>query len=109
MEHYDPEVETVDELRHLGPVGMKPTYQFRMHEDDRPASEYTKLNPQVLVITSSAMAGQRRSHQFLSPHHAAVVLSTNSAIHELRRVIDIDSWGRTAPFPSETMRSAPDT
>ena len=35
--------------------------------------------------------------------------STNAAITELRKTIDIDSWGRTAPFPYETMQSAPDT
>ena len=36
-------------------------------------------------------------------------MSTNTAITELRKTIDIDSWGRTAPFPYETMQSAPDT
>ena len=35
--------------------------------------------------------------------------STNAAITELRKTIDIDSWDRTAPFPYETMQSAPDT
>ena len=35
--------------------------------------------------------------------------STNAALTELRKTIDIDSWDRTAPFPYETMRSAPDT
>ena len=109
MEQYDHEVETADELRHLGTFGMKPPYRFGTHEDDLLASEYTKLDPQVLVIVSSAMAGQRRGHKFLSPRHAAVVSSTNAAIHELRRVIDIDSWHKTAPFPYERMRSAPDT
>ena len=109
IEQYDHEVKTVDKLRHLGTFGMKPPYRFGTHEDDPLLSEYTKLDPQVLVITSSAMAHQRRSHQFLSPGHAAVVSSTNAANHKLRRVIDIDNWGRTAPFPYETMRSAPDT
>ena len=103
MEQYDHEVETVDELQHLSTFGMKPRYGFGTHEDDTLATEYTKLDPQVLVIASSAMAGQRRGHQLLSPRHAAVVSSTNTAIHELHRVIDIDSWGRTAPFPYEIM------
>ena len=34
---------------------------------------------------------------------------TNPAIHKLRGVADIDSWQKTAPFPYDTMRSAPDT
>ena len=106
---YNREVETVDELRHLGTFGMKPPYRFGTHEDDPLASEYTKLDPQVLVIASSAMAGQRRGHQFLSQRHAAVVSNRNAAIRQLRRVIDIDSWHRTAPFPYNTMRRAPDT
>ena len=46
---------------------------------------------------------------FLSERHAGVVTSTNAAITEWRRVIDIDSWGRTAPFPYETLQSTPDT
>ena len=71
--------------------------------------QYTKLYPQVLVIASSAMAGQRRGHQFLSPFHAAVLSSTNATSHELRRVFDIDSWRKTALFPYDTLRSAPDT
>ena len=108
MEHYDHEVETVDELGHLGTLGMKPPYRFGTHKNDPLASEYTAFDPQVLVIASSAMAGQRRGHQFLSPRHAAVVSSTNAAIHELRRLINIDCWVRTAPFPYQTMRSAPD-
>ena len=33
----------------------------------------------------------------------------NATIHKLRRVVDIDSWHKTAPFPCDTMRSAPDT
>ena len=88
---------------------MKPRYRFGTHKDDPLASEYTKLQAQVLIIASSAMAGQPRGHQFLSPRHAAAVSSTNAAIHELRRVIDIDSWHKTAPFPYDTMRSTPDT
>ena len=109
MERYDHEVETVDELRHLGTFRMKPPYRFGTHKDDPLATEYTKLDPQVLVIASSAMAGQRQGHQFLSRRHAAVVSSMNATIHELRRVVDIDSWHKTAPFPYYTMRSAPDT
>ena len=55
------------------------------------------------------MAGQRGNHVFLSERHAAVVTNTNAAITELTKTINIDSWGRTAPFPYDTMRSAPDT
>ena len=52
-------METVDELRHLGTFGMKPPYRSGTHEDDALATEYTKPDPQVLVIVWSAMAGQR--------------------------------------------------
>ena len=107
LQQYNHEVETIEELRHLCRFGMKPPYRFRTHEDDPLATEYIKLNPQVLTIALSAMAGQRRGHVFLSERHAAVVTSTNAAITELRKTIYIDSWGRTAPFPYETMRSAP--
>ena len=55
------------------------------------------------------MARQQQGHVFLSERHAAIVTSTNAAITELRKSIDIDSWGRTGPFPYETMRSTPDT
>ena len=106
MQQYDHEVQTIEELRHLGKFGMKPPYPFGTHEDDPLATEYTKVDPQVLTIASSAMAGQRRGQVFLSERHAAVVTSTNAAITELRKTIDIDSWGRTAPFPYEMMRSA---
>ena len=58
-EQYDHEVETFDKLRHLGTFGMKPPYPFGTREDDLLASEYTKLDLQVLVIASSAMTGQR--------------------------------------------------
>ena len=109
MEQYDHEVEAVDKLGHLGTFGMKPPYRFGTHEDDPLATEYTKLHSQVLVIALSAMAGQRRGHQFLSPRHAAAVSSMNATIHELRRVVDIDSWHKTAPFPYDTIRSGPDT
>ena len=37
------------------------------------------------------------------------MLKTNATIYELRAVVDIDSWRKTAPFPYETMRSTPDT
>ena len=73
------------------------------------AKEYTKLDPQVLLIASSLMAGQRPGHHFLSSHHAAAVSKTNATIYDLRDVVNIDSWPRTARFPYETMRSAPDT
>ena len=55
------------------------------------------------------MAGQRRGHQLLSPRRATVVSKTNATIHELRGDVDVDSWRKTAPFPYDTMRSAPDT
>ena len=54
------------------------------------------------------MAGHRQGHQFLSSHHTAVVSKTNATIYNLRDVVDIDSWRKTAPFPYETMPSAPD-
>ena len=73
MQQYDHEVETIEELRDLGKFGMKPPYQFRTHKDAPLATEYTKLDPQVLTIASSAMAGQRLGHVFLSERHAAVV------------------------------------
>ena len=88
---------------------MKPPYRFGTQEDNSLVTEYTNLDPQVLTIASSAMAGQRRGHVFLSERHAAAVTSTCAAITKLRKIIDIDSWGQTAPFPYETMRSAPDT
>ena len=80
-----------------------------MHEDHSLATEYIKLEPSVLTIASSAIAGQRANHVFLSERHAAVVKKTNAAITELRKTINIDSWGGTAPFPYQTMRIAPNT
>ena len=59
MPQYNHEIETVDQLRHLGTFGMKLPYQFGTHEDDPMKSEYTKLEPSILTIASSAMAGQR--------------------------------------------------
>ena len=109
MEQYEHEIETVDQLQHLNTFGMKPPYRFGTHEDDPLAKEYNKLNPQVLFISSSLMAGQRRGHQFLSSRHAAVVWKTNATIYDLRDVVNIDSWRKTASFAYETMRSAPDT
>ena len=109
MEQYEHEIESVDELQHLGTLGMKPPYRVRTHEDNPFAKEYTKLDPQVLVIASGTMTGQRRGHQFLSSLHAAVVLKTNASVNKLRDVADIDGWRKTALFPYETMRSAPDT
>ena len=109
MEQYEHEVVTVDELRHLGTFLMKPAYRFGSHEDDPLATEYTKLAPQVLVIASSAMACQRRGHQFLSPRHTTVVSRTNATIRALRGVVDIDSWRKTAPFPYGTMQGVRDT
>ena len=34
MPQYNHEIETVDQLRHLGTFGMKPPYQFGTHEGD---------------------------------------------------------------------------
>ena len=107
-EQYEHGVETVDELRHLGMFGIKPPYGLGTHEDNPLATEYTKVDPKVLVMASSAMAGQRRGHQFLIPRQATVVSRTNAAIQGMRGVVDIDSWRKTAPFPYDTMRSAPD-
>ena len=62
-------------------------------------SEYTKLEPLVLTIAPSAMAGQRARHVFLNEDHAAVVTKTNATITELGKTINMESSGRTAPFP----------
>ena len=109
MPQYNHEIETVDQLRHLGTFGMKPPYRFGTHEDDPMKSEYTKLEPSVLTIASRAMAGQRAKHVFLNERHAAVLTKTNATITDLGKTINIDSLGRTAPFPYEMMRSTPDT
>ena len=109
MQQYNHEVETIDQLRHLGTFGMKPPYRFGMHEHDPLATEYIKLEPSVLTISSSAMAGQRGNHVFFRERHAAVVTNTNAAITELSKTINIDSWGRTALCHYDSMRSAPDT
>ena len=109
MQQYNHKFETIDQLQHLGTFGMKPPYQFGTHEDDPLATEYIKLEPSLLTIASSAKAGQQANHVFLSERHAAVVTKTNAAITELKKTITIDSLGRTAPFPYDTMRSAPDT
>ena len=109
MPQYNHEIDTVDQLRQFGTFGMKPPYRFGTHEDDPMKSEYTKLQPSVLTIASSAQAGQRAIHVFLNERHAAVVTKTNATITDLGKTIDIDSWGRTAPSPYEMMRSAPDT
>ena len=66
MPQYNHEIETIDELRHLGTFGLKPPYRFGTHEDDPMKTEYTKLEPSVLTIASSTMAGLRKPHTFLS-------------------------------------------
>ena len=109
MPQYNHEIETIDELRHLGTFGLKPPYRFGTHEDDPMKTEYTKLEPSVLTIASSTMAGLRKPHTFLSEKHYEVLWNANAAIVELGKTICIDSWGRTAPFPYELARSAPDT
>ena len=91
MPQYNHEIETIDQLQHLGTFGMKPPYRFGTHEDDPLKSEYTKLEPSILTIASSAMAGQRANHVFLSERHAAVVTKTNATITELGKTINIDS------------------
>ena len=109
MQQYSHKFETIANLRHLGTFGMKAPYRFATHEDDPLATEYIKLEPSVLTIASNAMGSQRGCNVFLSERHAAAVTNKNAAITELRKTTDIDSWGRTAPFPYDTMRSAPDT
>ena len=109
MPQYNHEIETIEELRHLGTFGLKPPYPFGTHEDDPMKTEYTKVEPSVLTIASSAMAGFRGPHAFLNEKHAAAVSKANATISELGKTICIDSWGRTAPFPYELARSAPDT
>ena len=109
MPQYNHEIETVEQLRHLGTFKLKPPYRFGTHEDDPMKTEYTKLEPSVLTIASRAMAGHRGRHMFLNERDAAVVTKTNATISELGKTINIDSWGRTAPFPYELARSSPDT
>ena len=109
MEQYGNELETFDELQHLATIGMKPPYRFGTHKDDPLAQEYRKLNPQVVVIASSLMNGQREGHHFLSQHHANLVSRTYPCIYNLRDVVDIDGSGKTAPLPYELMRTAPAT
>ena len=103
MPQYNHKIETVDQLRHLGAFGMKPPYQFGTHEEDPMKSEYTKLQPSLLTIASSAMAGQRARQVFLNERHAAVMMKTNATITKLGKAINIDSWGRTTRFPYEMM------
>ena len=109
MPQYNHEIETIDKLRHLGTFGLKPPYRFGTHGDDPMKTEYTKLEPSVLTIALSTMAGLRKPHTFLNEKHYEVVSKANAAISELGKTICIDSWGRTAPFPYELARSAPDT
>ena len=99
------EVETVDELQHLGKFGMKPPYQFGTHEEDLLAPLYNKLDPNSLVIASNPVD----VHRFLSQRHAHDVSRTTACIYDLREVIDIDSWRKTALFCYESMRADPDT
>ena len=63
----------------------------------------------MLVIASSLMAGQQRGHHLLSPLHAELVSRTSATIFNLRDIVDIEGWRKTAPFPYETMRRAPHT
>ena len=109
MPQYNHEIETVNQLRHLSTFRMKPPYRFGTHEDDPMKSEYSNLEPSVITIASSAIAGQRAKNVFLNEHHAAVVTKTNATITDLGKTININSWGRTAPFPYDMIRSVPDT
>ena len=109
VQQYNHEVEIIKQLRHLGTFGMKPPYQFGTHNEDPLVTEYIKLEPSMLTVASSALAGQQGQHVFLSERHAAVVMNTNTAITDLSKSVNIDSSGRTAPFPYDTMRSALDT
>ena len=93
MPQYNHEIETVEQLRHLGTFGLKPPYQFGTHEDHPMKTEYTKLEPSVVTVASSAMAGQQGRHLFLNERHAAVATKTNATISELGKTINIDSWG----------------
>ena len=99
MEGYENELETVDELQHLGAFGIKPPYQFATHGEDPPARKYTKLDPNVLVIATNPRTGQREGHHFLSQQHTNVVSGTTACIDDLRDVVDTDRWRITAPFP----------
>ena len=75
---YENQLEAV---QHLGTFGMKAPYRFGTHERDPLAQEYRRLDPNLLVIASSLMSGQREGHQFLSQHHASVVSRTNVCIY----------------------------
>ena len=109
MPQYNHVIKTVEQLRHLGTFGLKPPYRLGTHEDDTMKTEYTKLEPSILTIASSAMAGQRGRHMFLNERHATFVTKKNAIISELGKTINIHSWGRTAPFPYELAPSSPDT
>ena len=91
MPQYNHEIETIEELQHLGTFGLKPPYRFGTHEDDPMKTEYTKLEPWVLTISPSAMAGFRGPHAFLNEKHAAPVSKANATISELGKTICIDS------------------
>ena len=80
MQQYNHEVETIENLRHLGKFRMKPPYRFGTHEKDPIATKYIKLEPSVLTIASSDMARQRGDNVFLSERHAAVATNTNAAV-----------------------------
>ena len=109
MEGRDRELATVDELQHLGPVRIKPPYLFGTHEDDQLTGEYNKLVPNVLVIASNSTTVQREGHHLLSQQHANVVSRTTACTYGLRDIVHIDSWRKTAPFPYESVQTAPDT
>ena len=105
MEGYKNELETVDKRQHLGELRMKPPYQFGTLEEDQLARDYTKPDPNVLVIASNPEDG----HRFLSQQNTNVVSRTMECIYDLSATVSIDSWGKTTPFPYESRRTAPDT
>ena len=104
MEADENELETVDELQHLGEFGMKPAYQFATHKEDPLAPCYNKIDPIVLVTPSDSV----EVHRFTGQRHAHVVSKTTACIYNLREVVEMDSWRKTPPFPFASMRAAPD-
>ena len=104
MESYDNKLKSVDELKHLGELGMKPPHRFRTHQEDPLARCYNKLDPNVLVFASNSV----EVHRFLSQRHTHVVSRTTACIYNPCDIVDIDSWCKTALFAFRSMPAAPD-
>ena len=102
MEAYEKELQTVDELQHLGEFIMKPPYKFWTHEEDPLHRLYSKLDPNG--ITSNSV----EEHHFLNQGNANDVSRTRVCIWDLREVIDMEIWRPTAAFTFESMQPAPD-